>query len=104
MGENYRQLSLEERIEIARRREAGWSWRRIGVAIGRSHTTVSREVSRNSRATKVWKGGYSPARAQELALRRRRWDCRFKLVRLLSLSKGGPAGPREARPCDGTFA
>ncbi len=81
MGQRYRQLSLDERIEIARLRVAGWSWRRIGAAIGRSHTTVSRELRRNSRATKAWPGGYAPARAQELALRRRRWDCRFKLVR-----------------------
>jgi IS30 family transposase len=81
MGQSYRQLGLEERIEIARLSGAGWSCRRIGAALGRSHTTISREVSRNSRATKVWAGGYAPARAQALALRRRRWDCRFKLVR-----------------------
>jgi IS30 family transposase len=68
-------------MEIARLAAAGWSMRRIGAVLGRSHTTVSRELERNSRATKVWKGGYAPARAQELALRRRRWNCRFKLVR-----------------------
>lgn len=81
MGKRYRQLSLDERMEIARLTAAGWSLRRIGLSLGRSHTTVSREFARNSRATKVWKGGYAPARAQELARRRRRWDCRFKLVR-----------------------
>lgn len=81
MGQRYGQLSLDERIEIARLRHSGWSWRRIGAALGRSHTTISREVSRNSRVTKAWPGGYAPARAQDLALRRRRWDCRFKLVR-----------------------
>lgn len=36
---------------------------------------------RNSRGTKVWAGGYEPVRAQLLADRRRRWDCRFKLAR-----------------------
>lgn len=81
MGQGYRQLSLDERIEIARLWASGWSWRRIGAAIGRSHTTVSREVRRNSRMTRMWSGGYAPVRAQELAQRRRRWDCRFKLVR-----------------------
>ncbi len=81
MGRSYRQLSLDERIEMARLAAAGWSMRRIGAVLGRSHTTVSREFERNSRATKVWKSGYAPIRAQELALRRRRWDCRFKLVR-----------------------
>lgn len=80
MGQQYRQLSLDERMEIARLRAAGWSYRGIAAAIGRSHTTVSREVSRNGRATKAWPGGYAPARAHELALRRRRWDSRFKLV------------------------
>lgn len=81
MGHRYRQLDLDERIEIARLWALGWSYRRIGAAIGRSHATVSRELGRNSRATKAWPGGYVPARAQDLALRRRRWDCRFKLVR-----------------------
>jgi IS30 family transposase len=81
MGQRYRQLGLDERIEIARLKELGWSWRRIGRALGRSHATVSREIGRNSRVTKTWSGGYAPGRAQELALRRRRWDCRFKLVR-----------------------
>lgn len=81
MGVRYRQLSLEERIEIARLRQLEWSYRRIGAAIGRSHTTISRELCRNSRATRAWPGGYAPARADTLALRRRRWDCRFKLVR-----------------------
>ena len=37
--------------------------------------------TRNGLATKVWPGGYAPARAQKLAERRRRWDGRFKLAR-----------------------
>lgn len=81
MGRSYRQLSLEERIEIGRLHSAGLSDRKIGAAIGRDHTTVGRERTRNSKPTKVWPGGYAPARAQALAMRRRRWDCRFKLVR-----------------------
>ncbi|MEH3041545.1 MAG: IS30 family transposase [Sphingomonas paucimobilis] len=81
MGVRYRQFSLDERIEIDRLRRSGWSCRRIGAAIGRSHTTAGRELCSNSRATKAWPGGYAPARADTLASRRRRWDCRFKLVR-----------------------
>lgn len=81
MGQRYGQLALDERMEIARLQAMGWSCRSIGAAIGRSHTTISRELCRNSRATKAWPGGYAPARADELASRRRRWDCRFKLVR-----------------------
>src|SRR3546814_7972414 len=44
-------------------------------------STISRELRRNSVRTKAWTGGYEPVRAQNLAERRRRWDCRFKLER-----------------------
>ena len=44
-------------------------------------STLSRELKRNSTPTKVWPGGYDPARAQQLAERRRHWDNRFKLTR-----------------------
>jgi len=94
MGERYGQLSLDERIEIYRLHEGGISRRKIAAAIGRSHTTVSRELRRNSVPTKAWRGGYSPRRAHALAARRRRWDGRFKLARqpdLRRLVKNGLA-------------
>jgi IS30 family transposase len=81
MGEYYGQLSLEERIEIYRLHAGGISRRAIAARLGRSASTISREVRRNSVKTKVWTGGYEPARAHDLAARRRRWDCRFKLER-----------------------
>ena len=81
MGRQYTQLGLSERIEICRLRADGKSLRAIGAALGRSVATVSREWRRNSRPTKVWRGGYDPARAQRLTERRRRWDGRFKLAR-----------------------
>ena len=81
MGERYGQLSLEERIEIYRFQAEGRSLRWIGARLGRSASTISRELRRNSVRTKVWPGGYEPVRAQALAERRRRWDCRFKLER-----------------------
>ena len=81
MGEHYGQLSLKERIEIYRLHAGGKSLRSIGLQLGRSPGTISRELRRNSVATKVWPGGYDPARADELAWRRRRWDKRFKLAR-----------------------
>jgi IS30 family transposase len=81
MGTTYSQLRLRERIEIYRLRAAGKSLREIGQELGRSASTVARELARNSRSTKSWPGGYEPERAQELAERRRRWDCRFKLAR-----------------------
>ena len=81
MGQCYGQLSLEERIEIYRLRAAGESMQMIARTLERHVSTISREIRRNSLATKVWAGGYAPARAQRLAERRRRWDGRFKLAR-----------------------
>lgn len=81
MGRCYGQLSLEERVEIYRLHAGGISLNQIAVALGRSPSTISRELRRNSKRTKVWAGGYEPVRAQQLAERRRRWDCRFKLAR-----------------------
>lgn len=81
MGTQYQQLTLTERIELFRRHADGQSMRAIANALGRSPSTISRELKRNSRPTKVWPGGYQPARAQQLTERRRRWDDRFKLAR-----------------------
>ena len=81
MGRCYGQLSLEERVEIYRLHAGGISRNQIASALGRAPSTISRELKRNSRPTKVWASGYEPVRAQQLAERRRRWDCRFKLAR-----------------------
>jgi transposase, IS30 family len=81
MGQCYGQLSLEERVEIYRLHAAGRSQNKIASALNRAPSTISRELRRNSRPTKVWAGGYEPVRAQQLAERRRQWDGRFKLAR-----------------------
>src|SRR5262245_55515590 len=81
METTYQHLSLSDRIELYRLRQAGHSMRAIGIALGRSASTISRELKRNSEATKVWRAGYEPARAQALSERRRQWDARFKLAR-----------------------
>lgn len=81
MGRSYEQLSLRERVEIELWLGQGWSMRRIGARLRRSASTVSRELNRNSRASKQWAGGYDGERAHGLALRRRRWDARYKLAR-----------------------
>ncbi|MBI1651414.1 IS30 family transposase, partial [Hyphomicrobium sulfonivorans] len=81
MGTRYNQLRLAERCEIFRLRAGGISLRRIALHLGRSPATISRELRRNAVRTKVWPGGYAPERAQGLAERRRRWDCRFKMAR-----------------------
>src|ERR1700692_829048 len=81
MGQCYGQLSLEERVEIYRLHAGGRSQNQIASALERSPSTISRELERNSRPTKVWKGGYEPVRAQQLDERRRRQDRRLKLAR-----------------------
>jgi transposase, IS30 family len=77
----YSHLSEAERVQIFHWHANGMSARAIGLRIGRHHGTVSRELFRNGKASKQYAGGYDPVRAHGLALRRRRWDCRFKLAR-----------------------
>ena len=67
MGEQYDQLSLEERCKIAELHQAGQSLRQIAAALDRSPSSVSRELKRN-RGVQV---GYKPAYAQEQAAARR---------------------------------
>ena len=63
MGTAYDQLSLEDRCEIARLRQAGRSIRQIAASLDRSPSTIAREVKRNA-GRKV---GYKPAYADEQA-------------------------------------
>ena len=81
MGISYGQLSLEERIEIYRLHAGGISLRSIAAAIGRSASTICRELRRNAQPTSAWPGGYDPIRAERLKRWRRRRDKRFKLSR-----------------------
>ena len=68
MGQNYEQLSLEQRCTIARHRQAGKTIRQIGAAMDRAPSTIARELKRNS-GTQV---GYQPAYAEQQA-KSRRW-------------------------------
>ncbi len=54
MGQCYEQVSLRERVEIEILRHSGISMRQIGRALGRSASTISRELARNARPTKQW--------------------------------------------------
>src|SRR5258707_704652 len=68
-GASTRQLSLDERCEIARLQADGCSHRQIAAALDRSPSSISREVRRNSgRAI-----GYRPTYAQEQT-QARRWS------------------------------
>jgi transposase, IS30 family len=62
-------------------RAEGHSLNEISESLGRPKSTISRELARNSKPTKQWPGGYDALRADDLAARRRRWDCRYKLAR-----------------------
>jgi IS30 family transposase len=61
--------------------------RSVALRIGRSASTVSRELRRNARPTKQWSGPYDGERAHDLAARRRRWDARYKLARQPELAE-----------------
>ena len=81
MEHSYSHFSQEERVQIFHWHASGMSARALGKKMGRHHSSISRELARNSKVTKQYEGGYDPVRADGLALRRRRWDCRFKLAR-----------------------
>jgi IS30 family transposase len=84
---SYRQLSHAERIEIYRLHADGKSLRFIARALERSVSTISRELKRNSKASKKWAGGYDPQRAQELMARRHARGRAHKLERWPDLRK-----------------
>lgn len=63
-----RYLSIDERIEIADLSRSGTSVRGIARRLGRSASTVSRELRRNAHPAD---GGYRPHRADQLAASRR---------------------------------
>jgi IS30 family transposase len=68
MGEQYEQLTLDERCRIARLHEDGRSIRQIAADMDRSPSTISRELKRNTGR----QPGYKPTYAQEQT-RARRW-------------------------------
>ncbi len=70
----YRHFSIEQRCEIARRRQAGQSIRQIAAALDREPSSVARELKRNSA-----RKGYLPSYAGQQA-QARRWKG-SKLVR-----------------------
>ncbi|WP_162783666.1 helix-turn-helix domain-containing protein, partial [Devosia naphthalenivorans] len=52
MGTLYEQLSLRERVEIDIGRRKGLSMQAIGQMLGRSASTISRELGRNGSPTR----------------------------------------------------
>jgi IS30 family transposase len=70
MEPKYTQLQAEERVTLASLRQQGWSIRAIAKLQGRSPSTLSRELLRNSTA-----GGYASGPAQ-IKCQQRRIDAR----------------------------
>ena len=73
-----RYLDREERYEIARLREAGLGVRAVAARLGRSPSTISRELARNADPRT---GQYQPGRADRLAWERQRRPKPSKLAR-----------------------
>jgi IS30 family transposase len=78
MGQQYTQLGIEERCEIARLCKAGESIRKIATTLDRSPSSITREIKRNHSAQ-----GYIPSYAQQHTAARR-WTG-SKLLRNQSL-------------------
>lgn len=68
MGQNYEQLSLEERCTLSRLSQAGETIRQIAAAMGRAPSTIMRELKRNC-GSQV---GYQPSYADKQS-KSRRW-------------------------------
>jgi len=64
----YRQLSTEERYQIAAQRSQGVTTARIATALGRHRGTIAREVTRNATP---YDGAYRPSMAVEMTNGRR---------------------------------
>lgn len=69
MGTHYRQMSLEDRCQIAQLHSQGRSIRSIAAAMDRAPSTIARELKRNG-GRKV---GYKPAYAHQQT-KARRWS------------------------------
>jgi IS30 family transposase len=65
MGREYNQLNLEDRERIAILKAEGKSIRQIGRELGRTHSTIVRELKRN--APPIRQGRYLPHKAHERA-------------------------------------
>ena len=87
MGTSYGQLGLNERIEIYRLHAEGKSHHFIAKVLGRHPSTISRELRRNRKPSRRWRGGYDPQRAQNLTRRRHARGRAHKLERQPELRK-----------------
>ena len=66
---NYTHYTLSDRLELSILLKKGYSNRQIGIAIGRSHTSIGREIKENST-----NGEYDPYKAHHKAYRKRKYS------------------------------
>ncbi|MBE8232246.1 MAG: helix-turn-helix domain-containing protein, partial [Endozoicomonadaceae bacterium] len=69
---HYKQVTLAQRYQISAHRQAGYSLRAIGELIGIDHSTISRELKRNS-----VNGKYLPEHAQNTSVERKNTALKF---------------------------
>ena len=75
MGQSYSQFSLEERIKLAELHREGCSNTQIAAALGRSTSSIGRELKRNRADSQT--SGYRPDYAQQLTAARRWSGCKL---------------------------
>ena len=92
MGKRYRQVTIEERCEIARLQAEGRTVRQIAADLDRSASTVARELKRNGSKS----GGRQPVYADQRARARRRSGSRLERDEALR-AKCSPASNRAGR-------
>jgi IS30 family transposase len=77
---NYNHLNISERIVISQLKSSGLSIRKIAKQLGRSPSTISRELKRNSyRSIRNAMNRYTPSKAQD-NYRRRKYNCGRKTI------------------------
>ncbi len=67
---SYQHLSLVERVKIKTFKHQNYTQREIGRALGRSHTSIGRELRRNNQGHPHM-SGYVPELAERVAIERK---------------------------------
>ena len=75
MGSKYNHLDLEERIKFETLHKEGMSFRQIAQRLGRSASTLYRELNRYQKSRKGYDGAQAE-RSRLYRLRKRQWDRR----------------------------
>jgi hypothetical protein len=98
MGTNYEHLTAEERATLMVMRADGCSQRPVARCLGRSPSTISRELARNTSCCK-------PVGDRIAILpTMHHWPARALPIKIVHVAQGGPRPPSTIRqPCHTTF-